>query len=86
MTLHDKLADAIGNPRSVHCTTCHRNQPVDSAEALATGWPKCCGYTMTINSHESRCTPLQCGEEKGAPQEAGAWPPGRSGDEKEGLA
>jgi hypothetical protein len=46
--LHAKLADAIGNPSRVWCQTCGRSRPVDAAKSLAHGWPKCCGYTMTI--------------------------------------
>lgn len=39
--------------RNVHCTVCHRDERVENG--LADGWPKCCGYTMTIDSHEERC-------------------------------
>jgi hypothetical protein len=38
----------------VWCTVCGRSRPVDSGTALASGWPKCCGYTMTIDSPEER--------------------------------
>lgn len=38
----------------VWCTTCGASQKVDSAECLGAGWPKCCGYTMTIDSPEER--------------------------------
>lgn len=34
----------------VWCRTCGRSQHVDSQVCLATGWPTCCGYTMTIDS------------------------------------
>jgi len=47
--LHRKLAEAIGNPRRVWCKKCGREQAVDAARCLASGWPKCCGYTMTID-------------------------------------
>lgn len=33
----------------VWCRNCRREEKVDSAEALKNGWPKCCGYTMTID-------------------------------------
>jgi len=33
----------------VWCRTCRREQAVDAADALRRGWPKCCGYTMTID-------------------------------------
>jgi hypothetical protein len=55
MSLARNIAHAIGNPRSVHCTVCHRDQPVDAASCLEGGWPKCCGYTMTMDSHATRC-------------------------------
>jgi hypothetical protein len=38
----------------VWCRTCGRSQRVDSAGALQSGWPKCCGYTMTIDSPEEQ--------------------------------
>lgn len=50
--LHQKLADAIGNPDRVYCRTCGRSEPVDAADCLAHGWPKCCGATMTIDKPE----------------------------------
>lgn len=34
----------------VWCRACGRSQRVDSGVALRRGWPKCCGYTMTIDS------------------------------------
>jgi len=36
----------------VRCRTCGRSQSVDSAQSLRSGWPKCCGYTMTIDAQE----------------------------------
>lgn len=38
----------------VWCTVCGRKSSVKASEALACGWPKCCGYTMTIDSPEER--------------------------------
>lgn len=38
----------------VWCITCKRKQAVDAAECLRHGWPKCCGYTMTIDSPQQR--------------------------------
>jgi len=52
------MATAAKLPGKVHCTTCHRDQPIDPVQALAEGWPKCCGYTMTIDRNEVRCAPL----------------------------
>jgi hypothetical protein len=34
----------------VWCRTCGRSERVDAAECLSSGWPTCCGYTMTIDS------------------------------------
>lgn len=54
--LYEKIASVIPQLRRgiVWCRTCGRSQHVDSAQALAHGWPKCCGYTMTIDSPEER--------------------------------
>ena len=38
----------------VWCITCGRSQDVDAARSLLRGWPRCCGYTMTIDSPEER--------------------------------
>lgn len=38
----------------VWCCECGRSQKVNAAGALQIGWPKCCGYTMTIDSPEER--------------------------------
>jgi hypothetical protein len=38
----------------VWCTTCGRPQSINAAKCLQSGWPKCCGYTMTIDSPEER--------------------------------
>lgn len=47
MSLHAKLARG-----QVWCRTCRRSQKVDSTVCLQSGWPKCCGYTMTIDPPE----------------------------------
>lgn len=54
--LHDRIAADVPQLArgKVWCTTCGRQQSVDGAECLRSGWPKCCGYTMTIDSPESR--------------------------------
>jgi len=36
----------------VWCPTCGRTQQVNND--LANGWPKCCGFTMTIDSPEEQ--------------------------------
>lgn len=53
-TLHDKIAASHPSLQrgQVWCRTCGREQRVDSAECLRYGWPKCCGYTMTIDRPE----------------------------------
>lgn len=38
----------------VWCVTCRRSQKVNSCECIASGWPKCCGQTMTIDSPAER--------------------------------
>ena len=38
----------------VWCTVCGHTQKVSGAAALQHGWPKHCGYTMTIDSPEER--------------------------------
>lgn len=43
----------------VWCTTCGRSKQVNSSAALSQGWPKCCGYTMTIDSPEERAALAQ---------------------------
>lgn len=38
----------------VWCTVCGRKRQMDSAICLSSGWPKCCGYTMTVDSPHER--------------------------------
>jgi hypothetical protein len=54
--LHEKMAQSHPSLRRgmVWCTVCGVSQRVDSAGALRHGWPKHCGYTMTIDSPEDR--------------------------------
>ena len=40
----------------VWCTYCGTTYHLNSSTALASGWPKCCGYTMTIDSPDERRT------------------------------
>lgn len=53
--LHEKIANSHPSLSrgKVWCKTCRREQPVNSADALKHGWPKCCGYTMTIDHPET---------------------------------
>lgn len=54
--LHETLADC--HPKlsrgQVWCTQCGFTQRTDVADSFRHGWPKCCGYTMTIDSPEER--------------------------------
>ena len=34
----------------VRCTVCGREQSTDHGVSLQHGWPKCCGYTMRLES------------------------------------
>ncbi len=45
----------------VWCIQCGQSRSVDSVHALRNGWPKCCGYTMTIDSPEERAKNLALG-------------------------
>lgn len=38
----------------VWCKTCGRSQKVDAADCLRHGWPKCHGYTMTLDAPNER--------------------------------
>lgn len=42
---HPKLARG-----QVWCRSCGSTRLVNSAECLRTGWPTCCGHTMTIDA------------------------------------
>lgn len=49
---HPKLARG-----QVWCRTCGATLKVDPAGALRRGWPKCCGFTMTIDAPDERGQP-----------------------------
>lgn len=51
-----KIVDQVPSLKRgiVWCTVCGYSQNVNSVNALQTGWPKHCGYTMTIDSPEER--------------------------------
>lgn len=34
----------------VWCRSCGRSERVNGVRSMQSGWPKCCGSTMTINS------------------------------------
>lgn len=46
--LHPSLSSG-----KVWCRTCGREETVNSARALETGWPKCHSLTMTIDDPET---------------------------------
>lgn len=50
-TLHEKIAADIPAIKrgQVWCKECGHTEKVNGAHALAHGWPKHCGYTMTID-------------------------------------
>ena len=56
MTVEQTIAKSAPQLRrgQVWCRECGRTQRVNSALALREGWPKCCGYTMTIDSPEEQ--------------------------------
>ncbi len=51
MDLHDKLAKSHPSLERgrVWCRTCRKTVKVNASYALRNGWPKCCGFTMTID-------------------------------------
>lgn len=40
----------------VKCQTCHREERVNFGACLRSGWPKCCGATMSLLDRPSRAT------------------------------
>lgn len=54
--IHERIvADVPALKRGqVWCYRCGRTQKVDSASCLRSGWPKCCGETMSIDSPNER--------------------------------
>jgi hypothetical protein len=49
----DAVADAAKlKGRQVWCLECGHTERVENG--LANGWPKCCGFTMTIDHPETR--------------------------------
>lgn len=49
VSIHPKLSRG-----KVWCTICDRMLKVDPEECMKNGWPKCCGYTMSIDAPEER--------------------------------
>jgi hypothetical protein len=56
MSLYEKITNDVPQLKRglVWCHQCGRTQKVNSANSLESGWPKCCGYTMSIDSPEER--------------------------------
>jgi hypothetical protein len=56
MNIHEALAKS--HPKlergTAWCVKCGKCKTVNSADCLRLGWPKCCGYTMTIDSPQER--------------------------------
>ena len=54
--LHQRIANDVPKIKrgKVWCIQCKRMKLVDGAECLRSGWPKCCGQTMTIDSPQWR--------------------------------
>lgn len=54
--IHERLAEC--HPKlsrgKVWCRSCGFSCDVDPAVCLRTGWPKCCGKTMTIDAPAER--------------------------------
>lgn len=44
---HSDLTNA-----KVSCSLCQFTMQVDAGSALQNGWPKCCGYTMILQSSD----------------------------------
>jgi hypothetical protein len=49
--IHKNIANVVWGKEKgkVHCKECGREVEVNYAECLEHGWPKCCGYTMSLD-------------------------------------
>jgi len=56
MSLYNSLSECHPKLKRgyVWCKTCGKKLKVDSADCFKNGWPKCCNYTMTIDSPDER--------------------------------
>lgn len=56
MDMHERLAASHSKLQrgKVWCRSCGRSEGVSAAACLRSGWPKCCGATMTIDAPEER--------------------------------
>jgi hypothetical protein len=64
LDLHDKIAADVPKIArgKVWCVRCRRMQLVDGAQCLRSGWPLCCGQTMTIDSPQWRAAQKKAGK------------------------
>lgn len=46
--MYKDMAKGMGN--RVRCNSCFKEQIVNPEHCLRHGWPKCCGYTMSLLS------------------------------------
>ena len=55
-SIHEQMAASHPKLRrgQVWCRECGHTEKVDSAMALRNGWPKHCGYTMTIDAPDEK--------------------------------
>lgn len=53
---HESIVEQVPQLKrgQVWCHECGHTEQVNSGEALRSGWPKHCGYTMSIDSPEER--------------------------------
>lgn len=58
MGLHSKIVEDVPQLKrgQVWCYDCGHTEKVNSTECLRTGWPMCCGVTMSIDSPKERLT------------------------------
>lgn len=56
MTMYQNMAKSHPSLERgmVWCRTCGRSQKVSAVVSLQGGWPKCCGYAMTIDSPDEQ--------------------------------
>lgn len=57
----------------VWCRECGKSQKVDTMYCLSSGWPKCCGYTMTLDALSNK-NPKKAGSEMSVKPPLGPTP------------
>jgi len=55
-TIHNSIVNDVPQLKrgKVWCTICGKSMKITATGCLRSGWPKCCGYTMTIDSPKER--------------------------------